>query len=74
MVRACQPSGGNGATGAVFLLLKADLDSVTAVNDALEPSAKLRENLLGLARDWAVIAPGEDEIDAWRRHLSVPQH
>jgi hypothetical protein len=73
MVGACRPPGGNGATGAVFLLLKADLDSVAAVRDALQPPAKLRENLRGLARDWAVVAPGEEEVGTWGRHLGVPR-
>jgi hypothetical protein len=71
MIGACRPPGGNGATGAVFLLLQADLDSVSAVSDALKPSAKLRENLLSLARDWAVVAPGAEEISTWGRHLGV---
>ncbi|HEY2308783.1 MAG TPA: hypothetical protein VGI05_23160, partial [Streptosporangiaceae bacterium] len=74
MAGACWPAGGNGATGAVFLLLKADLDSVAAVSDALKPPAKLRQNLLGLARDWAVVVPGEEEIGIWGRHLGVPEH
>ena len=34
---------------------------------------KLREDLRDLARDWAVVAPGEDEIGAWGRHLGVRQ-
>jgi len=72
MIGACRPPGGNGATGAVFLLLEADLDSVSAVSDALKPPAKLRENLLSLARDWAVVAPGEEEVSTWGRHLGVP--
>ena len=38
-----------------------------------ETSAELRENLLGLARDWAVVAPGEEEIGTWGRHLGVPR-
>jgi uncharacterized membrane protein YgcG len=73
MAGACGP-GGNGATGAVFLLLQADLDSVSAVSDALKPPEKLRENLLGLARDWAVVAPGKEEVGTWGRYLGVPQH
>jgi hypothetical protein len=73
MVGACRPRDGNGATGAVFLLLQADLDSVAAVRDALHPSVKLRENLLSLARNWAVVAPGEEEIGAWGRYLGVPR-
>lgn len=72
MAGACRP-GGNGATGAVFLLLEADLDSVSAVSDALKPPEKLRENLLRLARNWAVVAPGEEEIGTWGRHLGAPQ-
>ena len=69
------PDGnGNGATEAVFLLLQADLDSVSAVGSALTSPAQLREDLLGLARDWAVVAPGEDEIGTWGRHLGVRQH
>jgi hypothetical protein len=72
MIGGCGPLGGNGATGAVFLLLKADLDSVSAVRDALRPTENLRENLLIRARDWAVVAPGEEEISTWGRHLGVP--
>jgi uncharacterized membrane protein YgcG len=74
MICACQPPGGDGATGAVFLLLQADLDSVSAVCDALKPPEKLRENLLSLARDWAVVAPGEEEVGTWGARLRVPQH
>jgi hypothetical protein len=72
MAGACRP-GSNGATGAVFLLLEADLDSVSAVSAALKPSAKLRENLLSIARNWAVVAPGEEEIGTWGRYLGVPR-
>jgi len=64
---------GNRATQAVFLLLKADLDSVSAVRSALTSPEQLRKNLRGLAEGWAVVAPGEDEIGAWGRHLGVPQ-
>ena len=73
MIGTCQP-GGNGATGAVFLLLQADLDSVSAVCEALQSPKKLRENLLSLARNWAVVAPGEQEIGTWGAYLGVPQH
>ncbi len=73
MIGACRPPGGNGATGAVFLLLQADLDSVSAVSDALKPPEQLRENLLSLARNWAVVVPGEEEIGTWGRYLDVPQ-
>jgi hypothetical protein len=71
MIGACRP-GGDGATGAVFLLLQADLDSVSAVSDALKPPEQLRKNLLGLARNWAVVAPSEEEIGTWGRYLDVP--
>ena len=76
MIGACQlPSGnGDGATGAVFLLLQADLDSVSTVCDALKPPKKLREILLSLARDWAVVAPGEEEVGTWETQLRVSQH
>jgi len=76
MIGACRsPDGdGDGATGAVFLLLQADLDSVSAVCDALNPPKKLRENLLSLARDWAVVAPGEEEVGTWGTRLRVSQH
>jgi hypothetical protein len=76
MAGAYRPPGGNGngATEAVFLLLRADLDSVSAVSSALTSPARLREDLLGLARDWAVIAPGEQEIGTWGEHLGVRQH
>src|SRR5215472_4205225 len=30
-------------------------------------------NLLRLARNWAVVAPGEEEIGTWGRYLDVPQ-
>jgi hypothetical protein len=73
MAEAYRSPDGNGATGAVFLLLQADLDSVVAVREALRPPAELRERLLGLARDWAVVAPGEEEIGTWGRHLGVRQ-
>jgi hypothetical protein len=63
---------GNRATGAVFLLLMADLDSVAAVTSALASPAQLREDLRILARGWAVVAPGEEEICTWGRHLGVP--
>jgi hypothetical protein len=72
MIGACQP-GGNGATGAVFLLLQADLDSVSAVCEALEPPKRLRDNLLSLARDWAVVAPSEQEVGSWGAVLGVLQ-
>jgi hypothetical protein len=76
MAEAYPAAGGNGnrATGAVFLLLQADLDSVSAVRSALTTPEQLRTNLRGLAQGWAVVAPGEDEIGAWGRHLRVPQH
>src|SRR4029077_3915103 len=71
MAGAYPAAGGNGnrATQAVFLLLLADLDSVSAVRSALTSPEQLRTNLRGLAQGWAVVAPGEDEIGAWGRHL-----
>jgi hypothetical protein len=74
MIGDCQPAGGNGATGAVFLLLQAELDSVSAVRDALKPPKKLRDDLLSRARDWAVVAPGKEEVGTWGAHLGVRQH
>lgn len=74
MIDACQPSDGNGATGAVFLLLQAELDSVPAVRDALKPPGKLREDLLSRARDWAVVAPGREEVGTWGTRLRVSEH
>jgi len=76
MAGGCQAASGNGnrATEAVFLLLQADLDSVAAVSRALTSPGQLRQDLLGLARNWAVVAPGEEEIGAWGRHLGVPRH
>jgi hypothetical protein len=74
MIGACQPAGGNGATGAAFLLLLAGLDSVPAVRDALKPPEKLREDLLSRARDWAVVAPGKEEVGTWATHLGARQH
>jgi len=73
MADAYPAAGGNGnrATGAVFLLLQADLDSVAAVSNALASPDKLRGDLRGLATGWAVVAPGEEEIGAWRTHLRV---
>jgi len=73
MADAYPAAGGNGgrATGAVFLLLGADLDSVAAVRNALASPDKLRKDLRDLARGWAVVAPGEEEIGAWRTHLRV---
>jgi hypothetical protein len=70
MIDGCQP-GGNGATGAVFLLLQARLDSVSAVRDALKAPAELREKLLSLARGWAVVAPSEQEVGRWGTVLGV---
>jgi hypothetical protein len=72
MVCARRPPGGNGATGAVFLLLEENLDSIAAVRDALKPPANLHDKLLGRASDFAVVAPGEEEISTWGRHLGVP--
>ena len=72
VIGTCQP-GGNGATGAVFLLLQADLDSVSALCDALKPPGGLQENLLDRARDWAVVAPGNQEIGTWGSYLGVSQ-
>jgi hypothetical protein len=74
LVGACPSPDGNGATGAVFLLLEANLDSMAAVNDALASPAQLRHDLLDKAREWAVVAPGEEEIGTWGRHLGVPPH
>jgi len=73
MADAYPAAGGNGdrATGAVFLLLGADLDSVAAVRNALASPDKLRKDLRDLARGWAVVAPGEEEIGAWRTYLHV---
>jgi hypothetical protein len=73
MAGAYRSAGGNGATGGVFLLLKADLDSVAAVGSALASPAQLRRDLVGLARDWAVVVPGEEEIGIWGRHLGARQ-
>jgi hypothetical protein len=73
MIDACPSAGGNGATGAVFLLLQARLDSVSAVRDALKAPTELRETLLGLARDWALVAPGKQEVGSWGTHLGVSQ-
>jgi hypothetical protein len=74
MADAYQAAGGNGnrATGAVFLLLQANLDSVAAVSSALASPEKLRKDLRGLARGWAVVAPGEEETGAWGAYLGVP--
>jgi hypothetical protein len=72
MVCACRPPGGNGATGAVFLLLEENLDSIAAVRDAPKPPANLHDKLLGRASGYAVVAPGEEEISTWGRHLGVP--
>jgi hypothetical protein len=74
MADAYPAAGGNGnrATGAVFLLLQADLDSVAAVSNALASPDNLREDLRDLARGWAVVAPGEEEIGAWGTYLRVP--
>jgi hypothetical protein len=74
MAGACPPPDGNGATGAVFLLLEANLDSMAAVSSALSSPAQLRHDLLDKARKWAVAAPGEEEIGTWGRHLGVPPH
>src|SRR5436190_12027263 len=41
MADTCRPPGRNGATGAVFLLLQAERDSLAAVRDALKPPANL---------------------------------
>jgi hypothetical protein len=62
---------GNRATGAVFLLLGANLDSVAAVRNALASPDKLRADLRDRARGWAVVAPGEEEIGTWRTYLRV---
>jgi hypothetical protein len=74
MADAYEAAGGNGnrATGAVFLLLKADLDSVAAVCNELACPERLGEKLRGLARDFAVVAPGEEEIGAWEAYLGAP--
>jgi hypothetical protein len=74
MAGACPSPDGNGATGAVFLLLEANLDSMAAVGEALSSPAQLRHDLLDKAREWAVVAPGEEEIGTWGRRLGVPPH
>jgi hypothetical protein len=74
MAGACPSPDANGATGAVFLLLQANLDSMAAVTGALASPAQLRHDLLDKAREWAVVAPGEEEIGTWGRHLGVPPH
>ena len=73
MADAHPAAGGPGdrATGAGFLLLGANLDSVAAVRKELASPDKLRADLRDLARGWAVVAPGEEEIGAWRTHLRV---
>ena len=38
----------------------------------LDDKPSLHDELLGCARDFAVVAPGEAEIAAWGRHLGVP--
>jgi len=73
MADANPAAGGNRdrATGAVFLLLGANLDSVTAVRKALASPDKLRADLRDLATGWAVVAPGQAEIGAWRTYMRV---
>ena len=51
----------------LYLLLRANLDTATAVRDAARSSADdLKKALIDLARPWAVAAPGWDEISRWR--------
>lgn len=53
--------------GLLNLLLRANLDTATAVRDAATSSVdELKKALVDLARPWAVVAPGCDEISHWR--------
>jgi hypothetical protein len=61
-------------TALVFLLMKANLDSVPALRHELQQErgnghGQFRAGLIDCARPWAVVVPGEEVIDHWQEEL-----
>jgi hypothetical protein len=64
-------------TALVFLLMKADLDSVPALKKVLRQGGgsglgQFRANLIDCARPWAVVVPGTPDIRCWLQRLEKP--
>jgi hypothetical protein len=61
-------------TALVFLLMEAELDSVTALQQALgHPPGQFRAKLIECARPWAVAVPGAREIRCWQQEMNADQ-
>jgi hypothetical protein len=58
-------------TALVFLLMKADVDSLPALRQELNNGLGLfRARLIECARPWAVVVPGEQDIRCWQKELN----
>jgi hypothetical protein len=58
-------------TALVFLLMKANLDSLPALRQELREElsnglGQFRTRLIDCARPWAVVVPGEQDIRCWQ--------
>ncbi len=61
-------------TALVFLLMKADVDSLPALRQELNNGLGLfRARLIECARPWAVVVPGEQDIRCWQKELNAAQ-
>jgi hypothetical protein len=62
-------------TALVFLLMKANLDSLPALRQELREElsnglGQFRTRLIDCARPWAVVVPGEQDIRCWQEELN----
>ena len=65
----------SATTALVFLLMKANLDSLPALHHKLQEEldngfGQFRARLIDCARPWAVVAPREQDIRCWQRKLN----
>ena len=69
---ACDPANDAAkrdtiTTALVFLLMKANLDSLPALRQELSNGlGQFRTRLIDCARPWAVVVPGEQDIRCWQ--------
>jgi len=73
---ACHPANDAAkrdtiTTALVFLLMKANLDSLPALRKELSNGlGQFRARLIDCARPWAVVVPGEQDIRCWQEELN----